>query len=111
MHVIRHQVFLNQGPAEIKINLAGRGEAHLDFLEPQLHQHLEEAALLRHGHGLDQRLVAITQIHRRPQRRFLDTLTGPATVGFVDDRKGLVFAMIKAHVESSNEKGHGLPPG
>ena len=97
MHVIGHQVLFDQGTAKVEIDLAGRGKAYLDFLEAQLHQHLKETALLRHGHGFDQRLVTITQVHRRPQGGFLDTLAGPTTVGLVDNRKRLVFAMIKTH--------------
>ena len=97
MHIVGHQIFLDQGPAKIKIDLAGRRKTHLDFLEAQFHQHLEKTALLRHGHGLDQRLVTVTQVHRRPQGRFLDTLVRPATVGLVDNRKRLIFTVIKAH--------------
>ena len=101
VHVIGHQILFDQGTAKVEIDLAGRWEAHLDFLEAQLHQHLEEGAFLSHGHGLDQRLVTVTQVHRRPQGGFLDPLARPTSVGLVDNRKWLVFGVIKAHVESS----------
>ncbi len=64
--VVGHQVILDQGPAEIVVNLTGGRETHLDFLIAELHQQLEKALLLSHVHRLDQRLVAVAQVHRRP---------------------------------------------
>ncbi len=80
-HVVRDAVFLDQHPHEIEIGLRGRGERHLDLLEPDLEQLLEEAELALRVHRLDQGLVAIAQIRAHPDRRARDALGGPGSVG------------------------------
>ena len=44
-HVLRDHVFLDQGTQELVLGIAGGGETHLDLLEADLHQHLEELQL------------------------------------------------------------------
>ena len=51
---------------EIEIRLRGGGKAHLDFLEAHVQQGIEHAHLALVAHGLDQRLVAVAQVHRAP---------------------------------------------
>ena len=64
--VLRDHVLLDQGAQELVLGLAGSREAHLDLLEADLHQHLEELQLFRKAHGHDQRLIAIAQVHTAP---------------------------------------------
>ena len=59
-HVIGDHVLLDQGPHEFIFGLGGRGESHLDLLESDVNQHLEEFQLLLQAHGFDQRLVPVS---------------------------------------------------
>ncbi len=59
-------VFFDEGAEELVLRLAGGGEAHLDLLEADLHQHLEKLQLFCKAHGHDQRLIAVPQIHATP---------------------------------------------
>ncbi len=66
---------------EVEVGLAGRREADLDLLVAHPHQEIEHAALAGRAHRVDQRLVAVAQIHRAPQGGAADDAVGPAAVG------------------------------
>ena len=59
-------VLFDQGAQELVLGLTGGGEAHLDLLEADLYQHLEELQLFCKAHRHDQRLIAVPQIHAAP---------------------------------------------
>ena len=74
-------VFLDEGAEELVLRLAGGGEAHLDLLEADLHQHLEKFQLFLKAHGDDQGLIAVPQVYAAPCRSFLDVvLLDPAVI-------------------------------
>src|SRR5581483_3325544 len=54
-------------------------------------QRVEHAALALRPHGLDERLVAVAQIDRAPDRRLGDGAAGPLAIGQVDRLEGAVF--------------------
>ena len=74
-----------------KIRLGGARESHLDLLEAELDELLEQAPLALGTHGLDQGLVAIAQVDAAPDRWPLDHAVRPAPIGQVDRREGLVL--------------------
>ena len=80
-HVVRHAAFLDAPAGEVEIGLRGRGEADLDFLEAHVEQQLEHARLALLAHRIDQRLVAVAQVDRAPDRRLGDAAS-TATVRF-----------------------------
>ena len=53
---------------EVEVGLAGRREADLDLLVAHPDQQVEHAALAGRAHRVDQRLVAVAQVDRAPQR-------------------------------------------
>ena len=69
---------------EVEVGLAGRRESDLDLLVAHADQQVEHAALAGRAHRVDQRLVAVTQIHRAPQGGAGDDAVGPAAVGQPD---------------------------
>jgi hypothetical protein len=69
------------------------GKADLDFLEAHVEQQLEHARLAVVAHRVDQRLVAVAQVDRAPDRRLVDALARPGAVGQPDQRIGLVFGL------------------
>ncbi len=103
--VVGNMAALDQLANEVEIGLRSGGEAHLDFLEADLHQCLEETHLLRGIHRFDQRLVAVAQIGAQPDRRLGDGLRRPGAIGDVDGREGTVF------IRWILEHGHGVSPG
>ena len=101
--VVRDHVLLDELAAEVEIGFRGRGEADLDLLEAHPAQQLEHAPLALRPHGLDQRLVAVAQVDRAPDRRLLDDLAGPGPVGQADRLEALVFV--------DRHGGHGTVSG
>ena len=65
-HILGDHVVLDQSAQKGVLRLAGGGEAHLDLLEADLHQHFEELQLFLEIHGHDQALVAVAQIDAAP---------------------------------------------
>ena len=99
-HVSRDSVILNQVAHELIVVPGSRGKPHLDFLETQFDELIPQSRFLWCGHRLNQGLVAISQIHATPVRRFFDDTIGPPPVGHGDGLEGLVLAMIEAaHAE------------
>ena len=66
--VVGDQVLLDELADEVEVGLAGGGEADLDLLEAHLHERVEHAPLAVRVHRVDQRLVAVAQVDRAPQR-------------------------------------------
>ncbi len=82
--VVRDGVLLDDLADEVEVGLRGRRETDLDFLVAHGHQQIEHAPLAIRCHRVDQRLVAVPQIHRAPQRGLGDDLRWPGAVREVD---------------------------
>ena len=78
--VVGDEVLLDELPDEVEVGLAGRREADLDLLEAHLHDGVEHPALAGRVHRVDERLVAVAEVDRAPQRR-LRRSAGPARCG------------------------------
>ena len=78
--VVGNRALLDDFANEVEIGLAGRREANLDLLVAHLHQQVEHTSFASRTHGVDQRLVAVTKIHRAPRRRLLDDTVRPGAV-------------------------------
>ena len=72
--ILRDHVLFDQGAQELVLGLAGGGEADLNFLETDLHQHLEELQLFLKAHGHDQGLIAVAQVHTAPCGGFFNVI-------------------------------------
>ena len=77
---------------EVEIGLRRRRKTDLDFLEAHVEQQVEHPRLALVAHRVDQRLVAVAQVDRAPDRRLVDAFGGPGAVGETDQRIGLIFA-------------------
>ena len=64
--ILGDHVLFDQGAQELVLGVAGGREAHLDLLEADLYQHLEELQLFLKAHGHDQGLIAVAQVHTAP---------------------------------------------
>ena len=91
-HVVGDQVVLDELADEVEVGLARRREADLDLLEAHLHQGVEHAPLARRVHRVDQRLVAVAEVDRAPQRGGVDDAVGPRAVAEQDRDERLVLA-------------------
>ena len=93
--IIRDHVIVDEFPEKIILDLAGRGESDLDFLEAQLEEETVHLHLLTDHHRIDQGLVAVAKIHAAPYRCLFDLLVGPLPLGIVDNRVFRVFLVIQ----------------
>jgi hypothetical protein len=101
-HVVGNAVFLDQLAHEVEFDLRRGGKADFDFLEADGHQRLEHAHLAGDVHGLDQRLVAITQVGRQPDRGLGQHGIGPGAVLEADRGECAVFGLrLLEHVDFS----------
>ena len=63
------ELLLDEHAHEVEVGPRGGGEADLDLREAELEQQREEPALAVRVHGVDERLVAVAQVGRAPDRR------------------------------------------
>ena len=78
--VVGDQILLDEQPHEVEVGLGGRGEAHLDLLEPAAHHQIEHLGLALDVHGIDQGLVAVAQVDAAPARGPRDDATRPRAI-------------------------------
>ena len=90
-HVIGNQPLDDQLAREVVVGLRRRRKADFDFLVAHPHQEAEHPQLAVGVHRLDQRLVAVAQIHAAPDRRARDGARGPLAIG---QRHGLDGAVL-----------------
>src|SRR5690554_5746062 len=100
-YIIRHIAFLDAPAGEVEIRLGSRWEANLDLLEAHVEQQREHACLAVMAHGINQRLVAVAQIDRAPDRCLFDALRWPRAICNVYKRIGLILAAGIRHPRAS----------
>ena len=91
-HVIGNQSLDDQLAREVVVGLRRRRKPDLDLLVAHLHQEPEHPQLAVGIHRLDQRLIAIAQIHAAPDRGCIDRARGPLPLGQRHGRHGAVLA-------------------
>ena len=79
-HVIGDVVVFDEGAEEVVFGLGSGGEAHLNFLHPNVYQGVEQQQLFFHVHGVHQRLVAVPQVNGAPDGGFGDGVVRPGAV-------------------------------
>jgi hypothetical protein len=99
-NVVGDHLLLDELAHELEVGLRSGREADLDLLEAHLAEQLEHARLAVGVHRLDQRLVAVAQIDRAPDRRLGDHGIRPLAVG---EGHGL-----ERHVLLGRDRHHGL---
>ena len=80
-HVIRDVAALDELAADLIVGVGGGGKADLDLLDADLvHQHMEHLQLFLHVHGVNEGLVAVSQIHGAPLGGMGDEVVRPGAV-------------------------------
>ena len=95
--VVRDELVLDEEPGEVEVGLRGRRESDLDLADPQRDQEVEEAALARRVHGVDERLVPVAEIRGAPDRRAVEDTVGPRAIGQIDGRVRTVLPVRHGH--------------
>ncbi len=90
--VIGDAPFLDEAAVEGELGVRGRWKSDLDFLEPTLHQRVEELEFLRDIHRHGQGLVAIAEIDAAPDRRGGQCAAGPLALRNRDGRERTILA-------------------
>ena len=96
-HIIRNKILVDEVAAEIKIGLRGRWKADFNFLETDFEQGIPHPHLALMAHGLNERLIAIAQIHAAPNGGGRDLRIGPFAIRQMDRREGAVFVLWIDH--------------
>ena len=112
-HVIRNASIIDQPANEIVFGRTGAGKADFDFLQADLQQQIEEALLLFGIHRIDQRLVAVAHIGRKPAGRLGNRAAWPLTIRQVDLGEGAVLdrgVFEHGHDLENSFAGAGLLP-
>ena len=91
VHVVGNAAIPHEPGDEIEFGRARAGKTDLDFLQTDLAQQIEHPCLLFRIHRIDQRLIAVAQIGRKPARRTRDRLRRPLAVRQLDLGKRAVF--------------------
>ena len=107
--VLGHEIALDQLADKGEIGLGRGRKADLDLLEAELDQKVEHPPLAVGSHRLDQRLIAVAQVDAAPERRAVDNLDRPASVGQIDRRKGTV--LVDRHAGHRSLLLRESPPG
>ncbi len=102
------QLVLDQIADEVEVGLRRRREADLDLLDAEPDEQVEHRLLARRVHRLDERLVAVAQVGRAPDRRAVEHDLRPGAVGQVDGRVGAVLPVRHRHGDLLGE-GELLP--
>src|SRR5262249_15051287 len=90
-NVGRYFPVLDEKADEIEIGLRGRRKADFDLLEAHGEERIEHAHLALMAHGLDERLVAVSEVYRAPYRRPGDCFHRPLPFRQMDLRERPVF--------------------
>jgi hypothetical protein len=93
--VVGDQVVLDELADEVEVGLAGRRKADFDLLEAHLDDGVEHAPLADGIHRVDQRLVAVTEIDRAPQRGLVDDRIRPRAI--VQDERDERSVLVECH--------------
>ena len=93
-HIIRDQVFFDQGSHKVEIRLTGAREPDLNLLVPHAYEKVEHDALALRAHRVDECLVSIAEVNGAPHRSSGDALGRPGAVGQVDSELFVVRAVL-----------------
>src|SRR5208282_3533238 len=90
-NVVRNGAVLDNRADEVELGLRGGGKGDFDLLEAHAGEQAEHAVLAIDAHRLDQRLVAVAQVDRAPDRRLFDDPRGPLAIRQENGRIGAVL--------------------
>ena len=79
--IIRNHIVVDQFAEKIIFDLAGSGETDLDLLEAELQKKTVHLHFFADDHGVDQGLVAVSEVDAAPDGRLLDLLVRPLPLG------------------------------
>ena len=96
-HILRDHISFDQRAYKLIFRVGGRRKSHFDLLKAHFHKEIEKLQLLLQTHGLDQRLIAVPQVHAAPDRRLCNGILLHPVVG---DHRGhkIRFSVFFFHV-------------
>ena len=83
-HVVGNIIPFNQRAQDFIFGFGSRRETDFDFFNPDVHKRFEHFELFFQIHRVDQRLVAVAQVNRTPNRRFFNRFRRPGAVGNIN---------------------------
>ncbi len=80
-HILRYHIPLDQSPDKLIFRIRGGRKAHLYLFKTDVHKQPEKIQFIFQRHRVDQRLIAIPQVHAAPHRRLLDGILFHPVIG------------------------------
>ncbi len=106
--VVGDEVTLDEAAHEVEVGLRRRREADLDLLEAHGDEGVEHLQLAGWVHRVDQRLVAVPEVHRAPLRRRLELDVRPAAVRDGERQRSEGHVPVERHLRGATGFGcHG----
>ena len=93
-HIVRYQFSVHKLPQKIVLNLACRRKTNLDLLKSHFHEVLKHLDLFRYDHRINQRLIAVPQIHGTPDRCLFNLKIRPLSLRVIHHRIFLITLVI-----------------
>ena len=93
----RNEILLDQEPHEVEVRPGGGRESDLDLGDSECEQQREEPLLARAVHRIDERLVAVPEVGRAPDRGRVDDTVGPGSIGKIDSCVRTVLPVRHGH--------------
>ena len=90
-HIIGDASAIDQTTDKIEICRTGAWETNFDFLHAHFQEKIKKPALFLCAHRVDQRLIAIAQVGRKPTWRSVYCTIWPLTIGQINLRECAVF--------------------
>ena len=106
-HIVRDIIAFDKRAQDLIFRLGRGREADLDLFNADIHKRLEHLELFFEIHRIDQRLIAVAQIDRAPDRRFFDGFCRPCAVGNVYGHKREIlvrFHLMCSPLQNCNKK-------
>ncbi len=107
----RNEILLDQEPHEVEVRPGGRRESDLDLGDSEREQQRKEPLLARAVHRIDERLVAVPEVRRAPDRRRVDDTVGPRSIGKIDSCVRTVLPVRHGHLQRSSGSMRSLDGG
>jgi hypothetical protein len=85
--VVGDDVFLDDAAHEVEVGLRRGREADFDLAEADRDEAVPQPQLALRSHRLDQRLVAVAEVHAAPDRRRHERARRPLAIGQIDGRE------------------------
>ena len=93
-HIVRYHILLDQSAQKLIFCLRRCREPDFDHFKPDIHEKLEKFQFFIQAHRLDQRLIAVAEIHAAPDGRFINSVFFHPVIAWFRRHKISLFVFL-----------------